>query len=170
MPQKVESEKAVLPSERGHSQKHKIPLSRVLAEKQGFSRGAPSEVRSYKERAPSDTKSPKERVPSNKEYPRKGHSQTRGAPPLRRGALRDRGPSDAVSLKSPVGKRTSPAKRKPGEPGAPEAGDPGSGACPALTEVAQLRAIRSWAPGQPPAERSGPVWSRPTATAPAGGA
>lgn len=39
---KVESEKAVLPSERRHSQKHNTSLSRVLAERQGFSReGAP---------------------------------------------------------------------------------------------------------------------------------
>lgn len=74
------------------------------------------------------------------------------------------------SPKSPVGKRTSPAKRKPGEPGAPEAGDPGSDAGPTLTEVARLRTVGSWAPGRPRAERSGPVWSRPTATAPAGGA
>lgn len=126
-------------------------------------------MRSYKERAPSDTNPPKERVPSNKEYPRQGHSQTRGAPP-QRGELSATGAFRRRFRRSPVGKRTSPAKRKPGEPGAPEAGDPGSGACPALTEVARLRAIRSWAPGRPQAESSGPVWSRPTATAPSGGA
>lgn len=89
------------PSERRHSQKHKTSLSRVLAERLGFSgEGAPLEVGSYKERAPSDTNPPRERVPSNKEYPRKGHSQTRGVlhregSSQKRGTFRRRFPKES---------------------------------------------------------------------------